>query len=80
MIKNCIYGVDLNPLAVDLCKVALWLEAHVAGEPLGFLDHHIKCGNAIVGFVHQEELEKGVPDQAFKTLPGDDKDSAARSQ
>ena len=77
VIKNCIYGVDLNPLAVELCKVALWLEAHVPGEPLGFLDHHIKCGNAIVGFVHQAELEKGIPDEAFKTLPGDDKDIAA---
>jgi hypothetical protein len=76
-IKNCIYGVDLNPLAVELCKVALWLEAHVPGEPLGFLDHHIKCGNSIVGFVHQEELDKGIPDEAFKTLPGDDKDIAA---
>jgi hypothetical protein len=77
VIKNCIYGVDLNPLAVELCKVALWLEAHVPGEPLGFLDHHIKCGNAIVGFVHQQELDKGIPDEAFKTLPGDDKDIAA---
>jgi hypothetical protein len=78
VIKNCIYGVDLNPLAVELCKVALWLEAHVPGEPLNFLDHHIKCGNSIVGFVHQEELDKGIPDEAFqKTLPGDDKDIAA---
>jgi hypothetical protein len=77
VIRHCIYGVDLNPLAVELCKVALWLEAHVPGEPLGFLDHHIKCGNAIVGFVTQDELEKGVPDEAFKTLPGDDKDLAA---
>ena len=77
VIKNCIYGVDLNPLAVELCKVALWLEAHIPGEPLGFLDHHIKCGNAIVGFVTREELDKGIPDAAFKTLPGDDKDIAA---
>jgi len=76
VIRNCIYGVDLNPLAVELCKVALWLEAHVPGQPLNFLDHHIKCGNAIVGFVHQEELEKGVPNEAFKTLPGDDKEVA----
>lgn len=77
VIRNCIYGVDLNPLAVELCKVALWLEAHVPGQPLNFLDHHIQCGNAIVGFVRQEELEKGIPDEAFKTLPGDDKDIAA---
>jgi len=77
VIRHCIYGVDLNPLAVELCKVALWLEAHVPGQPLNFLDHHIKCGNAIVGFVHQEELEKGIPMEAFKTLPGDDKEVAA---
>lgn len=77
VIRECIYGVDLNPLAVELCKVALWLEAHSPGEPLNFLDHHIKCGNAIVGFVRREELERGVPDEAFVNLPGDDKDVAA---
>jgi IS1 family transposase len=77
VVRHCIYGVDLNPLAVELCKVALWLEAHNPGEPLNFLDHHIKCGNAIVGFVRREELERGVPDEAFVTLPGDDKDIAA---
>ena len=77
VICNCIYGVDLNPLAVELCKVALWLEAHIPGQPLNFLDHHIKCGNAIVGFARREELERGVPDEAFTTMPGDDKDIAA---
>ena len=77
VIRQCIYGVDLNPLAVDLCKVALWLEAHIPGQPLNFLDHHIKCGNAIVGFARREDLEKGVPTEAFKALPGDDKDLAA---
>ncbi len=73
VIRICIYGVDKNPLAVDLCKVALWLEAHNPGEPLNFLDHHIKCGDAIVGLAHQEELYKGIADEAFKALPGDDK-------
>lgn len=77
VIRECIYGVDLNPLAVELCKVALWLEAHTPGEPLNFLDHHIKCGNAIVGFAQREEAERGVPDEAFKALPDDDKDIAA---
>ena len=76
-ICHCIYGVDLNPLAVELCKVALWLEAHIPGQPLNFLDHHIKCGNAIVGFARREELGQGVPTEAFKTLPGDDKEVAA---
>ena len=76
-ICHCIYGVDLNPLAVELCKVALWLEAHIPGQPLNFLDHHIKCGNAIVGFARREELAVGVPTEAFKSLPGDDKDVAS---
>ena len=77
VIRHCIYGVDLNPLAVELCKVALWLEAHEPGEPLNFLDHHIKCGNAIVGLAHAEELEKGIASEAFKNLPGDEKEIAA---
>jgi hypothetical protein len=76
VIKECIYGVDLNPLAVELCKVALWLEAHNPGEPLNFLDHHIKCGNSIVGFVRPEEMEEGIPEAALKTLPGDDTEFA----
>ena len=77
VIRNCIYGVDKNPLAVELCKVALWLESHNPGEPLGFLDHHIKCGDSIVGLAHIEELKKGIPNEAFKSLPGDDKEIAS---
>jgi methylase of polypeptide subunit release factors len=77
VIRHCIYGVDLNPLAIELCKVALWLESHNPGEPLGFLDHHIKCGNAIVGLAHRSELENGISDEAFKNLPGDEKEVAA---
>ena len=76
VIRNCIHGVDLNPLAVELAKVALWLEAHNPGEPLNFLDHRIKCGDAIVGLAHKEELENGIATEAFKRLPGDDKDIA----
>ncbi len=77
VIRRCIYGVDKNPLAVELCKVALWLEAHAPGEPLNFLDHHIKCGDAIVGLAHKDELADGIADEAFKTLPEDDKSVAA---
>ena len=77
VIKNCIYGVDKNPLAVELCKVALWLESHNPGEPLSFLDHKIKCGDAIVGLAHREELQNGIANEAFKKLPGDDKDIAS---
>jgi len=77
VVRNCIYGVDKNPLAVELCKIALWLEAYNPGEPLNFLDHHIKCGDAIVGLAHQSELETGIAAQAFKTLPGDEKEIAS---
>ncbi len=73
VISRCIYGVDKNPLAVELCKVALWLEAHNPGEPLSFLDHRIKCGDAIVGLAHMQELQNGISEEAFKSLSGDDK-------
>jgi hypothetical protein len=76
-IRACIYGVDLNPLAVELCKVALWIEAHEPGKPLNFLDHHIKCGNSIVGFVTLEDVAKGIPDEAFTATPHDSKDIAS---
>ena len=76
VVRNCIYGVDKNPLAVELCKIALWLEAYNPGEPLNFLDHHIKCGDAIVGLAHRSELENGIANEAFKTLAVDDKDIA----
>jgi len=76
VIRQCIYGVDKNPLAVELCKVALWLEAHNPGEPLNFLDHHIKCGDSLVGLANKEELSNGIADEAFKALPGDEKEVA----
>jgi hypothetical protein len=75
-ISHCVYGVDMNPLAVELCKVALWLEAHEPGKPLGFLDHRIKCGDSLAGLGRFEELEAGIPDEAFKAKPGDDKKTA----
>lgn len=77
VIKSCIYGVDKNELAVELCKIALWLESHNPGEPLSFLDHSIKCGDSIVGLAHKEELERGIATEAFKELPGDNKAIAA---
>jgi len=73
VIAHCIYGVDKNPLAVELCRVALWLEAHVPGKPLTFLDHRIKCGDSLVGVFDLEVLQKGIPDEAFKPVAGDDK-------
>ncbi|MEH2387300.1 MAG: Zn-binding domain-containing protein [Nostoc sp.] len=61
VIQNCIYGVDLNPLAVDLCKVALWIEGFSRGFPLNFLDHRIKCGNSLVGVMDLSCLNEGIP-------------------
>ncbi len=67
-----VYGVDINPLAVDLCKVGLWIEGFCSGNPK-LLDHRIKCGNSLVGVLDLECLEEGIPDSAFKAISGDDK-------
>lgn len=76
VVAHCIYGVDKNPLAVELCRVALWLEAHCAGKPLTFLDHHIKCGDSLVGVLDLAILEKGIPDEAFTPVSADSKEAA----
>ena len=54
VLKSCIYGVDLNPMAVELAKVSLWLDCFTLGAPLSFLDHHMKCGNSLIGGNVQE--------------------------
>ena len=72
-VRNCIYAVDKNPLAVDLCKVALWIEGHEPGMPLSFLDHRIKCGDSLVGVADLDVLDAGIPDKAYTALDGDDK-------
>ncbi|MGH9131710.1 MAG: N-6 DNA methylase, partial [Acidimicrobiales bacterium] len=72
VIGHCLYGVDVNPMAVELCKVAFWMESLEPGKPLGFLDHRIVCGNSLLGTT-PALLEAGIPDAAFKVLVGDDK-------
>lgn len=72
-ITHCMYGVDKNPLAVDLCKVALWLEGHTKSKPLTFLDHRIRCGDSLVGVFDLSVLQDGIPDDAFTAVTGDDK-------
>lgn len=47
--ENCLHGVDLNPMAVELAKLALWLETVAADAPLTFLDHHLRCGDSLIG-------------------------------
>ena len=78
VVAHSIFGVDKNPLAVELCKTALWLEALEPGRPLGFLDHHIRCGDALVGVVDGTLPEAGVPPEAYKPLTGDDKEVCQR--
>jgi len=73
VVRRCIYGVDRNPMAVELAKVALWIEAVEPGKPLGFLDANIRCGDSLVGVFDLEEIRKGIPDDAFKYVKGDDK-------
>ncbi|HOH59461.1 MAG TPA: N-6 DNA methylase [Candidatus Cloacimonadota bacterium] len=77
VIGHCIYGVDLNPMAVELCKISLWMEALEPGKPLTFLDHHIQCGNSLLGCT-PSLLKQGIPDAAFTPLTGDDKDYCNR--
>ena len=49
VVKRCVYGVDKNPMAVELAKVALWLHTFTVGAPLSFLDHHLRCGDSLFG-------------------------------
>jgi hypothetical protein len=77
IIRECLYAVDKNPLAVDLCKVALWLEGHFPGLPLSFLDHHIKCGDSLVGVFDLAVLKEGLPDAAYTPVSGDDRSLAS---
>ncbi|MFQ5741834.1 MAG: Eco57I restriction-modification methylase domain-containing protein, partial [Acidobacteriota bacterium] len=76
VIGHCLYGVDVNPMAVELCKVALWMEALEPGKPLSFLDHKIQCGNSLLGTT-PALIENGIPDVAFKPIEGDDKSYAS---
>ena len=58
VLKRCIYGVDKNPLTVELAKVSLWLHSFTVGAPLSFLDHHLRCGDSLIGLrVHNATQE-----------------------
>ena len=73
VITNCIYGVDLNEMAVELARTALWLEGYEPGKPLEFLNHHIKQGNSVVGVFDLKVLNNGIPAAAYTAITGDDK-------
>ena len=76
VVGRCIYGVDLNPMAVELCKVSLWMEAVEPGLPLTFLNSHIQHGNALLGTT-PALMAKGIPDKAWDPVEGDDKKIAS---
>jgi hypothetical protein len=76
VVRNCLYAVDLNPLAVELCRVALWMESHVPGRPLSFLDHRVKVGNSLVGVLDPGALARGIPKEAYEPKAGDEKEVA----
>lgn len=74
VVSHCIFGVDRNPMAVELARMALWLEGYEQGVALSFLDHHLQCGDALIGMTDFKQLEQGIPKEAFKALSGDDKE------
>ncbi|MFD4738725.1 Eco57I restriction-modification methylase domain-containing protein [Streptomyces virginiae] len=76
VVARCIYGVDLNPMAVELAKVSLWLEGMEQGTALAFLDAHVKWGNGLIGAT-PKLLAGGIPDDAFKPIEGDDRKIAS---
>ncbi len=71
VVERCIYGVDLDPLAVELCRLALWIETMDRTLPFSFLDHKIKCGNGLVGAWFDQFLH--YPVMAWKNREGGDK-------
>jgi hypothetical protein len=66
--------VDINPLALELCKSVLWLEGFDSRRPLSFLDAHLVCGNSLLGIIDPEMPLKGIPSEAYKPLKGDNKE------
>ena len=72
VVRRCIHGVDMNPLAVEICKVGLWMESIDPGLPLTFLESHIRCGNSLIG-TSRALMGEQVPDAAWAVLEGDDR-------
>ena len=71
VVERCIYAVDLDPLAVELCRLSLWIETMDRTLPFGFLDHKIKCGNSLIGAWFDEF--RHYPMMAWKNREGGDK-------
>ncbi len=76
VITHCIYVVDVNPMAIELCKVNLWMEMQDPRYPLSFLDAHIKCGNSLIGVAPGMDINE-ILDEAFNPVTGDHKPTAS---
>jgi len=72
VVGRCIYGVDINPMSVELAKISLWMEALEPGKPLSYLDQNIRVGNSLLG-VTPALLADGLPDAAFTPIEGDNR-------
>ncbi|MFX0061426.1 MAG: Eco57I restriction-modification methylase domain-containing protein [Candidatus Hermodarchaeota archaeon] len=72
VLQHCIYGVDINPVAVELTKLCLWIISYVREMPEVFLDHRIKCGNSLIG-TNKALIQGGIPNNAFSSVTGDNK-------
>ncbi|MYE00766.1 MAG: restriction endonuclease, partial [Alphaproteobacteria bacterium] len=70
VLKRCIYGVDKNPMAVELAKVSLWLHTFTVGAPLSFLDHHLRCGDSLFGAWARTGLDRAAQYDAPLLLHG----------
>ncbi len=79
VVSHCIYGVDINPLAVELGKLSLWIETMAEGKPLNFLDHHLKHGNSLIGsdfeeiFSHPTEKQKRMDSDRWRHIESPEK-------
>jgi hypothetical protein len=67
VLLNCIYGVDLNPMAIELAKFSLWITASLPDMPLSFLDHKLKCGNSLIGAT-PDLIKRGIPEAAYNSV------------
>jgi hypothetical protein len=65
VITSCLYGVDKDPIAVELCKATLWVEGRLTSDALSVLDEHIRCGDSLVGVFDIAVLRDGIPDEAY---------------
>lgn len=73
VVRRCIFGVDINPMAIEIVKFVLWVETLTPGLPLGFFDAQIRCGDSLLGVFNLSVLSYQIPDVAYKSLTGDSK-------